>query len=112
MKRRIDLTILDTGEQRTHIPVHVRLPRLDRQRLVHYGAHRQLVDKAAVDARHRHCPTLPTRMDSLAEDVRTVGGQKGRGFHTVEQGVRAGAVRFHPHGINAPVRAASTRHLG
>src|SRR5436305_175657 len=55
---RIDLAVLDAFQQRLHVPMHVTLAGLDRQRAIHHRAHRKLVDEAAVDADHRYRPAI------------------------------------------------------
>ena len=63
----IDLAFPDALEQRPHVAMHVRLAGADRQRAIDDGAHRELVDEAAVHAGHRNRAAAAAREDRLAQ---------------------------------------------
>src|SRR3954453_10118434 len=70
---RVDLALLNPLQQRAHVALRVTLPALDRQRAVHYGAHRELVDDPTVDADHRDGATIAAGHDRLAQRDGPVG---------------------------------------
>ena len=79
----IDLAVLDPLEQRLHVAMHVRLPGLHRERLVHDRADRNLVDEAAVDAGHRDGAAVAAGHDRLAQRARPIRLQPHRLLHPV-----------------------------
>ena len=50
---RIDITVFYHCQQRPHVPLHMSLPCLDRQRSIHHRTHRKLVDKSAIHPYYR-----------------------------------------------------------
>ena len=80
---RVDLSVLDPLEQRAQVALDVRLPGLDRQRLVHDRADGNLVDEPAVDAGDRDRAAVAAGHDRLAQGDRPVRLQHHRLLHAV-----------------------------
>src|SRR5712671_2792682 len=66
-KAGVDFTLFDQLQQGAKISVHVRLARFDRQRFVHDGAERNLVQKASIDPRNGDCATVAATQNSFAQ---------------------------------------------
>ena len=63
----VDLSLLDSLQQRLHVALDVALPGLHRQRAVHERAHREFVYESAVDADDRDRTAVAASHDRLAQ---------------------------------------------
>src|SRR5947209_2617696 len=88
-KGRIDLAFLDPLHQLWQVMLHRRLSHAEGQPPVHRRAHRDLVEKPAIDANDRDDAEIAAAMDRLAQDMRPVGAHKGCDLGTVPDGVEA-----------------------
>src|SRR5689334_4107465 len=107
----VDLAVLYSIEERTHVAMHVRLARLDRQRAIDDGAHREFVDVAAIDARDGNRSAAAAGKNRLAQRHRPIRLEHHRLLYAIVGALEARRVTFHADGVDAGVRTAATGHL-
>ena len=81
------------------------------QALLHQRAERELVEEAAIDARHRDAPALAAGHDRLAQRVAAVGADADLLLDGVEEVVDGEAVALHADGVDHGVGADAAGHL-
>src|SRR5581483_3494215 len=108
---RVDVAVLDPLEERPEVALDVRLTGLDRDRAVHDGSERHLVEEAAVDAGDGYRAAVPARHERLAKRDRTVGLEHQRLLHAVVHAEEARHVPLETDGVDARVGAPAAGHV-
>src|SRR3954464_15324117 len=107
-ERGVDFALLDALQQFRPTVLHRRLGHAKGGAAVDRGAHRDLVEEAAVNADDRYGAEVAATVDRLPEDMRPVGAHEGRHLDAVDHGVETGpGIGFGADRVDAGIGAAA-----